>query len=417
MQREPGTSRVGSTRSPYGLVKQLFDRGFNWVVASEAFVDIGILARVAAQSWVAYDLTGSSLWVGAVAAVRAIPSFLSPAIAGYIGNHVDHRILVAAMRAFIGVLAIIQAILIGTGHMRPWHQVVLTLLTSVAIAVAVPSFQTFLVDLVHPRMAQRANGVLAFFHNLGELIGPLSVGIIIALAGADWSFVFVAVLYFGGAFLIVNVPLPSQDSQVGNYYRAYLTTLRVGFRNVRSTKPLPWLFAMLFITNTFGVAVFPLIPEYAIEVFDSGGLGFGLMAGMLGGGIAIGSVLVAVVGLRRRASLAVLITSVAWSVGCVSFAFSPTLALSLTILFVMGIASIVWANAILLMIRAHLPHHFGDQVMSIHTIGMSMIPVGWAVGGAVAHFAGNEAALIVAAVASVIVPVIAYVASSAFRGT
>ena len=175
------------------VLHQLFDRGFTWIVASEAVVDIGVLARVAAQSWVAYDLTGSSLWVGAVAAFRAIPSFLSPAVAAYIGNHVNHRILVAAMRACIGILAIIQAILIGTGAMRPWHQAVLTLFTGLAIAFAWPSFVTFLNDIVQPRMATRANAVLSYSHNLGELIGPIAVGIIIALVGADWSFVFIAI--------------------------------------------------------------------------------------------------------------------------------------------------------------------------------------------------------------------------------
>ena len=163
---------------------QLFDRGFNWIVASEAVVDIGVLARVAAQSWVAYDLTQSSLWVGAIAAFRAIPSFLSPAIAAYIGNHVNHRLLVATMRAFIGILAIVQAILIGTGMMRPWHQAVLTLFTGLAIAFAWPSFVTFLNDIVQPRMATRANAVLTFSHNLGELAGPIAVGVIIALIGA-----------------------------------------------------------------------------------------------------------------------------------------------------------------------------------------------------------------------------------------
>ena len=163
--REPAQSSSQSILSNVNkrgadVLHQLFDRGFTWIVASEAVVDIGVLARVAAQSWVAYDLTGSSLWVGAVAAFRAIPSFLSPAVAAYIGNHVNHRFLVAAMRACIGVLAIIQAILIGTGAMRPWHQAVLTLFTGLAIAFAWPSFVTFLNDIVQPRMATRANAVL-----------------------------------------------------------------------------------------------------------------------------------------------------------------------------------------------------------------------------------------------------------------
>ncbi len=353
------------------LIHQLFDRGFNWVVASEAVVDIGVLARVAAQSWVAYDLTGSSLWVGAVAAFRAVPSFFSPAIAAYIGNHVNHRLLVATMRAFIGILAIVQAILIGTGTMRPWHQAVLTLLTGCAIAFAWPSFVAFLQDIVQPRMATRANAILAFSHNLGELIGPLAVGIIIALVGADWSFVFIAILYFAGAYLILNVPMPDHDSRVGNYHHPYIWTLRIGLRNIGRSQPLPWLLAMLLTTNLFGLAVFPLIPEYAIAVFDSGGLGFGLMTGILGGGLAIGAAGAALFGIRERAPTATVIASIVWASGSIAFAYSPNLPTTLLILFIMGIASMIWANAILTMIRSdpYTVHH--PNIMSLYTIAMA----------------------------------------------
>ena len=390
---------------------QLFDRGFNWIVASEAVVDIGVLARVAAQSWVAYDLTQSSLWVGAVAAFRAVPSFLSPAIAAYIGNHVNHRFLVAAMRACIGVLAIIQAILIGTGAMRPWHQAVLTLFTGLAIAFAWPSFITFLKDIVQPRMATRANAVLTFSHNLGELVGPIAVGAIIALIGADWSFVFIAILYLGGAVLILNVPMPDHDSRVGNYHHPYIWTLRIVLHNIGRAQPLPWLIA----TNLFGLAVFPLIPEYAIKVFDSGGLGIGLMTGALGGGLALGSAVVALVRLRRRASRAAVLTSLAWALGTISFAYSPNLPTTLLILFLMGFASIIWGNAIHAMIRTNpfTIHH--PNIMSLYTIVMGTIPIGWTIGGAIAHFTTNETALFTSAIASITLPIIAYIASPAFR--
>ncbi len=394
---------------------QLFDRGFNWIVASEAVVDIGVLARVAAQSWVAYDLTQSSLWVGAVAAFRAVPSFFSPAIAAYIGNHVNHRALVAAMRAFIAFLAIVQAILIGTGAMRPWHQGILTLLTGCAIAFAWPSFVTFLRDIVQPRMATRANAILAFSHNLGELIGPISVGIIIALFGAEWSFAFIAILYFTGAFLILNVPVPDHDSRVGNYHHPYVWTLRIGLRNIGRSQPLPWLIAMLLATNLFGLAVFPLIPEYAIAVFDSGGLGFGLMTGAIGGGLAIGSAIVAIIGLHHRAPLTAIVASLAWAIGCIAFAYSPNLPTTLLILFIMGIASITWGNAILAMIRSNTYTVRHPNIMSLHTIVMGTIPIGWTVGGAIAHFTTNETALLTSAIASITVPLTAYIASPAFR--
>ena len=398
-----------------GFFIQLFARGFNWVVASEVVVDIGVLARVAAQSWVAYDLTGSSLWVGAVAAFRAVPSFFSPAIAAYIGNHVNHRLLVATMRAFIGILAIFQAILIGTGAMRPWHQAVITLCTGFAIAFAWPSFVAFLQDIVQPRMATRANSILAFSHNLGELIGPIAVGIIIAFVGADWSFVFIAILYFAGAYLILNVPMPDHDSRVGNYHHPYIWTLRIGLRNIGRSQPLPWLIATLLTTNLFGLAVFPLIPEYAIAVFDSGGLGFGLMTGTLGGGLAIGAAGAALLGLRRRAPIASVIASVVWASGSIAFAYSPNLPTTLLILFIMGIASMIWGNTILTMIRSNpfTIHH--PNIMSLYTIVMGMIPIGWTIGGAIAHFTTNETALLTSAIASIIIPSLAFITSPAFR--
>ncbi len=374
-----------------------------------------MLARVAAQSWVAYDLTGSSLWVGTVAAIRAIPSFISPAFIAIIANRFDHRWLIASMRVFIGILAVVQAILIGTGTMRPWHQMVLTLLTGLSIAIIGPAFLVFLRDELHPRLVYRARFVITFAHNSGEMIGPIAVGIVIAISGAHWAFAFIAILYFAGAYFILIVPLPEKDSGVRYYHVPYLILLQIGLRKVSRNQPLPWLLAILAGTNLFGTAIFPLTPEYAIEVFESGGIGFGLMTGLLGAGIAMGSAAVAIFGLPRRHSHTILMTSSVWGIGSIAFPYSPNLTVALAILFTMGCASIIWSNAILMMIQAYTPYTALGRVMSIHTVAMGLIPIGWFVGGAIAYFAGNESALILAAVVSIAIPLSAFLASSVFR--
>ena len=413
--RRRAASTYRPLRRPSVVLNRTLQHGFARLVASEALVDIGILARVAAQSWVAYDLTGSSLWVGSVAAVRAVPSFISPAFTAIVANRFDHRLLIASMRAFIGILAIIQAILIGTGTMRPWHQMVLTLFTGLAIAIAGPAFLVFLRDELHPRLASRASVTITFAHNSGEMIGPLVVGIIIALAGADWSFALIAVLYFAGAYFILIVPLPERNSEVSYHHVPYLTLLWIGMRHVRRNQPLPWLLAVLAATNLFGIAIFPLIPEYAIETFQSGGLGFGLMTGTVGAGFAIGGATVAIFGLHRSRALIVLLTSLAWAAGSIAFLYSPNLPIALIILFIMGIASIVWGNAIFSLIQTHTPHSAHDRVMSLYTIAMGLIPIGWAVGGAIATFTSNETALMISAIASITIPIAAYLSSPTLR--
>ena len=53
--------------------------------------------------------------------------------------------------------------------------------------------------------------------------------------------------------------------------------------------------------------------------------------------------------------------------------------------------------------------------MSLYTIAMGMIPIGWTIGGAIAHFTTNETALITSTIASITIPILAFTASPAFR--
>ena len=292
---------------------------------------------------------------------------------------------------------------------------VLTLLTGLAIATAGPAFMVFLRDELQPRLATRASSVITFAHNSGEMIGPLIVGVIIAMAGADWAFAVIAVLYFAGAYFILIVPMPEMNSDVKYAHFPYLTLLRIGLRHARRHQPIPWLLAMLAVTNLFGVAVFPLIPEYAIKVFESGGLGFGIITAAIGGGFATGSAIITFFHTPRRISLIAFGAILIWSAGSIAFAYSPSLLIAVAILVLMGTASVIWGNAILNLIHTHTPYSSRTRVINIYTIAMALVPIGWAVGGAIAHFTTNETALITSAIASITVPIFAYIASPAFR--
>ncbi len=204
--------QIGPVRRRHDFFNTLFQRGFAQLIASEALVDIGVLARVAAQSWVAYDLTGSNLSVGVVAGIRAVPSLIVPIFAGAIADRFNRRMLVAVARLLLALIAIIQGILIGTGIMHPWHQLTLALASGIAFSAAAPAFWAFLTDMVEPRLMPRANAMVTFAHNAGEMIGPAIVGIIIATVGPEWPFGFVAILYIVGAFLILKVPYEPKPS-------------------------------------------------------------------------------------------------------------------------------------------------------------------------------------------------------------
>ena len=81
----------------------------------------------------------------------------------------------------------------------------------------------------------------------------------------------------------------------------------------------------------------------------------------------------------------------------------------------MGFASMIWGNAIHAMIRTNIFTIHHPNIMNLYTIVMGTIPIGWTIGGAIAHVTTNETALITSAIASITLPTIAYIASPAFR--
>lgn len=392
-------------------------RGVVQLLASESVFDIGTLSHTAAMAWVAYHLTDSTFWVGAVAGVRAAPMLLLPIFAGATADRFDRRRVIGAVRLFQTVVIAVQAVMIGTGTMDPWHQLVFALLSGSAVAISGPAIWAFLSDLVEPRLVPRANAMLTFVMNTGEMVGPLIAGVTIASLGPAWVFALIAATHAVGAYLIVKIPTPPnyherlQEAATTTYWQSLIR----GVTYARRKQPIPWLFALIVSTNVFGVAVFPLIPDYAHNVFGQSGTAFGMMFGAFGLGMLTGSVLLALGAMPQRLAWVLLVSSAVWDVGMVTFGFSPDFVLSLLTLYAMGISGMFWVNAALILFQRAAPGTMRARVMSIYTAAMGLFPLGWLYGGTLATWVGNELTLIISALGGTPIVIVALLASKELR--
>ena len=401
------------------ILRVLSQPGFSRLLLSEALYDIGILARIATDSWLAYDITGSNLWVGIVAGARAIPKFLFPLFSGVIADRLDRRLLVSSTRYALAFLCLVQAILIGTGVMNEWHQVALAFLAGSTVAIGAPAFWALLSDSSEPRMLSRATASITFVTNTGEMAGPLLAGFLIAFAGAEYSFAVVAALYLISAFLILRVPIGRQQNISAEESKdgasSYFQGIKEGLIYARKSQTLPWLFAMLVATSILGVAIFPLLPEYAAKVFDVAGFGFGLMTGVLGAGMMVGSAIIAITGMPRKVMPVILVAGLVWDCGMIAFGFSRVFILTLLVLFVMGVSAMYWVNAALYLFQRAAVGNMRGRVMSLYTMGMGIFPLGWAYGGALSSWIGNEWTLIISAMGGTPLVIVAILASPGLR--
>ena len=278
-------------------------------------------------------------------------------------------------------------------------------------------FSAYVLDLVEPKSVPRATAFITMVENAGEMVGPVLAGGIIAAYGAEYSFGMVAVIYLIGGLVVLTLPRGEHaiDGASTDGKTSYFESVKEGLSHVRRSSTLPWLFLMVVSTNIFGVAIFPLIPDYSANVFDVGSLGFGVMMGVLGGGFAAGSAVVALIGLPRRAAWVILSAELIWDSSMIAFGFSRIYPLSLALLFVMGMAAMFWVISVMHLFQREAKGAMRARVMSLLTVGMGLFPLGWAYGGALSSLIGNELTLLVSALAGGPIVIAALIASPGLR--
>ena len=379
-----------------GPLDVLSERGFGSLLMSLALLDLGVFMRIAAQSWVVFELTGSQLWVGAAAGVRAIPTLLIALFGGVLSDRMARQTVIFWSHIFLAALVALTAVLVATEEIEAWHFLLLAVGAGVGTAFEAPAFFALIPDIVRPSRLPRANGMVALVSSTGEMAGPAIVGFAIASSGADTAFWIVTGAYLLGAVLILRVP--KMEREPTDRSGSVLSEVREGIAYVGRTQPLPWLIVLVMANNLLGVAIFPLMPVYAEDVLDVGPRGFGVMGGVFGAGLLVGALLVSYFGIYRRRMMVILVTATVWDAGMVSFGFSRSYPLSLAILFTMGLAGIPWVNAVLTLFQTAAVEKMRGRVMAIYVIAMDMFPLGWLYGGAVAAWLGNEEALIISAI-------------------
>ncbi|MGH7853900.1 MAG: MFS transporter, partial [Candidatus Binatia bacterium] len=73
------------------------------------------------RGWLIYELTDSTVQLGLVRGVQAIPILLLSPIAGSAADRYSRRTQILVAQIIDGVMFALLAILIFTGQIQPWH--------------------------------------------------------------------------------------------------------------------------------------------------------------------------------------------------------------------------------------------------------------------------------------------------------
>lgn len=144
----------------------------------------GSWAQSAALTWLAYELTGESLWASLVGAMQVLPTFLLGVWGGSLADRWPKRPLIFLSQATLLLLAILLGSLVLLGQITPWHLLAIATAAGIVNALDLPARLAFVIDLVGRDDLPNAIALNSLLFNAARAVGPALSAVVFAQLGA-----------------------------------------------------------------------------------------------------------------------------------------------------------------------------------------------------------------------------------------
>lgn len=340
-----------------------------------------------AQSWLVYELTGSKLLLGVVAAVGSMPLLLFSTWGGSIADRHSKRTIVLWTQAVLMVLAFVFAAIDFTHVVKPWHILVLAGLAGTAMAFDMPARQAFMVEMTSRNDLMNAVSLNSSIVNGARIVGPALAGLLMARFGTGICFLlnglsFLAVI---AGLLMMRFPPFVPPARPESAWRHVLE----GFMYVGRSRRVRNIFLLFMITGVFGWSYSVLLPAFAADVLHVGDRQYGGLLSANGIGALLGALAVATFGNRIRRRVLVFGGVGLFSIMLLLLAITESYPLALLWLAVAGFGMLLYFSTTNTLIQTSVPDHMRGRVMGIWALMFGgMMPIGGMEAGALSHWIG-----------------------------
>ena len=346
----------------------------------------GTWMQSVAQGWLVYQMTGSTLALGAITAAGTIPTIFLMLPAGAITDRVAKRRLLMITQVVMMISALLLAVLTWLDVLQVWQIAVLALVSGIAQSFDAPARLAITPKLVDDRAdLQNAIAMNSMMFNLARVAGPAIGGVVLAGMGAAWCFVINGLSFLAVLIALAGMKLPD-DVGKPRSDRRILAEIGDGLRYVWHQPVVRTLVTLVGVTSLFGLSYAVLLPAYATDVLKVDAKGYGLLNAAVGIGALTGSLSVASLSRWKSKGLQLTVGSLAFPLALLCFAATRSYLLALFCLAGAGMSFVIQNATGNTMIQLLVPDELRGRVMSVYTLFFfGTTPVGAMLAGAVAQ--------------------------------
>lgn len=363
-QPTPGGHPSGPPRR--GTVRLLIDPTFGTFFWGKLLWATGMWIHTVVAAVAMFDLTGSTLLVGATGAAQFTPQLLLSAWAGKLADRGSPRvqILGGGLLGALGSGATAAWLLIGPSeHGQGWGIGIGTLAVGLGLAAGGPAMQSVVPSMVRPSELATAVELNTMPMTISRVAGPAIGALLIGTIGSDGTFAVAAACSTAFVLAVACIRLPRPTTTCSDDF-----SVRSALRFVRDDRRL---LALLIGVTAVGFGADPsttLAPALA-DALGGDIAWIGHVTSAYGVGAALGFIVMPP--LRRRLGLAPL-PSIGLAVIAAGLLGSATLVSRPVVLLAFAIGGIgmtIALTSISTQIHQRTPAYLRGRVMALWTTG------------------------------------------------
>jgi MFS family permease len=356
-----------------------------WVATTLSF--FGDFFSYIALAWLVLQLTGSSLALGTVLVVQALPRAVLMVVGGALADRLSSRLTMLGSMGVRAVLVAPLALLVLSGRVQMWEVYAIAVVFGVVDAFFMPARTSILPRVVADHELEPGNAVLNVTGQASVIVGPVLGGLIVAAFGIGWAFAGDAACFAVGFLFILWLPEARRATSATHPEGGMGGQIAAGFRyawadiGIRVT--LIMIAVIDFAANgALGVG----LPTLVHGRFSAGAAGFGILLGAWGIGATAGALGAGFVPPPRRFGWLIILLSAWLGIGIGAVGLVPSLLPAALLMGLSGVGTGVVNTYGISWLQRRTDSAMQGRVMSLVMLAsMGLTPVAYAVSGTIAN--------------------------------
>lgn len=408
----PGASELpaepaGAPRSP------LSNPHYRWMLGSNVAFFLALNGQAVVRSWLAFQLTGSKLALGAVAAAVAVPMLVMAPLGGVVADRMERRRLIAFAQGGVLLSELVLVSLLWSGQLRFWHLLCGTMVMGLAFPVSMPARQAIVVNLVGRESLTAAMAIGMGAMSATRVVGPLLSGVLIDALGVPGTYTVGVGLYFAALCTLAGVPKHQARAPKGGH-ASVRADMAEGFRYLVRNRILGLLMLFGLVPMFLAMPAQQLMVVLAQDTWHAGSRGFGVLQAMSGVGGVAGAIWVS----RRKGQArfgVMLFSGLGFAAMLGLFALSPWFWVAVALALVGYTLSAIFQTLNNSAIQLLTPDAMRGRISSFMMMSVSLPLLGTLPVGALADRIGAPAAVSIACAAGALFVTAFYLLSPTLR--